>query len=48
MPIMNNGGRSPGVVNYPGSGAAKLRRDVAYKFARVAMRIAAEFINMLA
>ena len=25
MPIMNNGGRRPGVVNYQGSGAAKLR-----------------------
>ena len=25
MPIMNNGGRRLGVVNYQGSGAAKLR-----------------------
>ena len=38
---MNNEGRRPGVVNYQGSGAAKLRRDLAYKFARVAMRIQA-------
>ena len=38
MPIMNNGARSAGVVNYQGSGAAKLRRDLAYKFARAAIR----------
>ena len=38
MPIMNNGGRRPGVVNYQGSGAAKLRRDLAYKVARAAIR----------
>ena len=35
---MNNGGRRPGVVNYQGSGAAKLRRDLAYKVARAAIR----------
>ncbi|MGN0320760.1 MAG: hypothetical protein ACI4D1_07600 [Lachnospira sp.] len=28
---MNNEGRSPGVVNYQGSGAAMLRRDLAYE-----------------
>ena len=39
MQIMNNGARSAEVVNYQGSGAAKLRRDLAYKVARVAMRI---------
>ena len=38
MPIMNNGGRRPGVVNYQGSGVAKLRRDLAYKVARAAIR----------
>lgn len=38
MQIMNNGGRRPGVVNYQGSGAAKLRRDLAYKVARAAIR----------
>ena len=42
---MNNGGRRPGVVNYQGSGAAKLRRDLAYKFARVAMRMKRESHN---
>ena len=35
---MNNEGRRPGVVNYQGSGAAKLRRDLAYKVARAAIR----------
>ena len=34
MQIMNNGARSAEVVNYQGSGAAKLRRDLAYKVAR--------------
>ena len=41
---MNNEGRRPGVVNYQGSGAAKLRRDLAYKFARVAMRIQSDVL----
>lgn len=31
---MNNEGRSPGVVNYQGSGAAMLRRDLAYEKSR--------------
>ena len=38
MQIMNNGARSAEVVNYQGSGAAKLRRDLAYKVARAAIR----------
>ena len=35
---MNNEGRRPEVVNYQGSGVAKLRRDLAYKDARAVMR----------
>ena len=35
---MNNGARSAEVVNYQGSGAAKLRRDLAYKVAQAVMR----------
>ena len=38
MQIMNNGARSAEVVNYQGSGAAKLRRDLAYKVAQAVMR----------
>ena len=38
MQIMNNGARSAEVVNYQGSGVAKLRRDLAYKVARAAIR----------
>ena len=38
MQIMNNGARSAEVVNYQGSGAAKLRRDLAYKVAQAAIR----------
>ena len=45
MQIMNNGARSAEVVNYQGSGAAELRRDLAYKFARVAMRIGVKIHN---
>lgn len=44
MQIMNNGARSAEVVNYQGSGAAKLRRDLAYKVARVAMRIQSDVL----
>ena len=38
MANADNEARSAEVVNYQGSGAAKLRRDLAYKVARVAMR----------
>ena len=40
MQIMNNGARSAEV----GSGAAKLRRDLAYKVARAAMRIQSDVL----
>ena len=31
MPVMNNEGRSPGVVNYQDSGVTKSRRGLAYE-----------------
>ena len=38
MPVMNNEGRSPGVVNYQDSGVTKSRRGLAYEKMIIARR----------